>query len=127
MEKIKLGNFWYCFSDAVSRIRISHKECTECLDAWVESGELFLPYWLKDALLLIEEVKGTAFLPNGRDLYLVNAGGNERIDEILFGNQDNFLEKWNNHYEVTGQVTGIKNHGFTFRVDEYKQVQPTEE
>lgn len=126
MEKRKVGNFWYCFNDAPSRLKISHRECTECLDAWVESGELFLPYSLKDQLLEIEEKKGKGFLPNGKDLYLVNHN-NEPMDEELFGNQDDFLNKWHNHYEITGFVTAIKGHGFVFRIDYYKQLNATEE
>lgn len=121
MEIRKVGNFWYCFKDAPSQIRISHKECTECLDAWVESGDLFLPYHLKDQLLQIEETKGRGFLPNGRDLYLVNEN-NESLSDLLFGNSENFLDKWNNQYEVTGFVTAIKGHGLVFRVEQYQQI-----
>lgn len=126
MEKRKIGKFWYCFKDAPSRLRISHKECTECLDAWVENGDLFLPYSLKEQLLEIEETKGRGHLPNGSDLYLVNAN-NERMDEELFGNSENFQTKWHNHYEITGFVTAIKGHGFVFRIDEYKQLPTPEE
>lgn len=122
MEIRKIGNFWYCFKDAPSHIKISHRECTECLDAWVESGDIFLPYHLKDELLEIEETKGRAFLPNGRDLYLVNAN-NQSMNEELFGNQENFLSMYNNQYEITGFVTAIKGLGLIFRIEQYQQIQ----
>ena len=125
MEIRKIGSFWYCFKDGPSTIKISHKECTECLDAWVESGDLFLPYALKTQLLEIEETKGRGLLPNGRDLYLVNAN-NESIEAELFGNQENYLTKWENQYEVTGIVTAIKGHGLVFQVETYEQINTTQ-
>lgn len=119
MEK-KIGIFVYNFSDSISEIVVSHKECTECLDGWVERGVLNIPPSMIEELNSILEKKGANFLPNGKDLYLIDANNN-RIDDILFGNQDNYLDKWNDQYRIRGYVVAISDFGFVFRVENYKK------
>lgn len=120
-KEVKIGDFTYLFSDSLSSVVIYHSECTECLDAEVESGQIFLPYSLEKELKSIFKSKGSIFLPSGRDLYLFDANLNE-IGDVLFGNKENFMTKWHNKYYIKGKIIGIKNSGLIFRVDSFEKI-----
>ena len=116
-----IGMFQYNIKDTISELYISHQECTECLDAWLDSGHLFISETIHKKLLGIYNKRGSESLPNGRDLRLV---GEEKIDEKLFGNSENFMDLWHNKYVITGKAIDVSegDYGIVFRVDSYKKI-----
>ncbi len=105
--------------DTTSTLYITHHECTECLDAYVDSGTLYIPPALHEKLKQVELTKGASFVPNSKDLYLT---GPEKINELLFGDSVTYGERLNNTYFITGKATDIKGLGIVFRVDTYKKL-----
>jgi hypothetical protein len=116
-KKIELNK--YNVKDTISEIRISHKEGTEYLDAYIESGKLYIS---KSIMAKIEEenkIRQNGFEPSGFDLYLT---GKNNMSEELFG-KDYFSPKVGSEYIVKGKVVGFKHSSFLFRVDSYKKLE----
>jgi hypothetical protein len=105
--------------DTTSTLYITHHECTECLDAYVDSGTLYIPPALHEKLKQVERTKGASFVPNSKDLYLTDP---EKINELLFGDSVTYGERLNNTYYITGKAIDIKGLGIVFRVDTYKKL-----
>ncbi|HXC06526.1 MAG TPA: hypothetical protein VNZ86_17340, partial [Bacteroidia bacterium] len=112
----KTESLTFHIRDTLSRIYISHHECTECLDAWVDSGKLFIPEKLWQEIRAVKKNKGISYGPNGLDLYL-SGEGNKSTE--LFGDSSNFMDHYNDHFLVTGKAVGIRGEGIVFRVDTY--------
>jgi hypothetical protein len=114
-----IGQFIYINKDTISRLSISYHECTECLDAYVDNGILFLPDSVIQKIKNVFEKRGIGFIPNGHDIYLT---GQDRIKEILFGDTLNFGEHWHDKFIITGKAIDMKGLGIVFRVDKYKKI-----
>ena len=103
----------------MSRLSISYHECTECLDAYVDSGTLYLPDSVIQKIKKVFEKRGVGFIPNGHDIYLT---GQERIKEILFGDTSNYREHWHGRFVITGKAIDMKGLGIIFKVNDYKKI-----
>lgn len=114
-----IGNNTYQVSDSSSRLYIHHEECTECLDAYVDSGTVYVPDSVIHQMKLTFAKRGSAFVPSIHDLHLVGEGN---ISEELFGDSINYGELQGKKYIVTGKVISIKGLGIIFRVDAYDEV-----
>ena len=115
-KKIELPK--YNVKDTLSEIKISHKEGTEYLDAYVESGKLYISKSILKKIKIENEMRKNGFRPNSFDLYLT---GKNNISEELFG-KDYFSKKVGNEYIVKGKVIGIKNDSFLFNVESYRKL-----
>lgn len=113
-----IGGVVFYVSDSPSRLIISHHEGTEYLDAYVDSGTVYL----SDSLIsdIRSEHAEHGNLPHYSDLRLT---GENRITEILFGDSTNYGELWHNKYEITGKAIGLKHAGILFRVDSYRKIE----
>jgi hypothetical protein len=114
-----IGQFVYNIKDTTSTIFISYHECTECLDAWVDSGQLFIDQKTREQIVDVVKKRGIGFAPNGHDLFLTGQG---KIAEILFGDSSNFEEHWHDKFMIKGKAIGIKSYGIVFKVDTYKKL-----
>lgn len=118
-KKVHIGKFDYYNKDTTSQLNISYHECTECLDAWVDSGKVYLPDSVIQKIKLICKKRGPDYIPNGWDLYLV---GEDRIAEKLFGDSINFMDHWHDKFTITGKAIDMKGWGIVFRVDSFKLI-----
>ena len=116
LKKIELPK--YNVKDTLSEIKISHKEGTEYLDAFVESGKLYISKSILNKIEVENEIRKNGFRPNSFDLYLT---GKSNISEELFG-KDYFSKKIGNEYIVKGKVIGIKQSSFIFKVESYRKL-----
>ncbi len=115
----KLEQITYYIKDTSSTLWISYQECTECLDAWVDSGKVYLPDSVFKKINMIHAAKGNGFIPNARDLYLT---GQDKIKEILFGDSSNYGEHWHDKFVITGKAIDVSGSGIVFRVDHYEKI-----
>lgn len=116
----EIDHIKYHIKDTVSKIVIRHDECTECLDAFFESGKLYMSENIfneikKQKELSVKNKFGS--FPQGYDLYLV---GKDNLVENLFGKT--LSPKMDTKYLVKGKVIKIKGHGFVFQVYSYQTV-----
>lgn len=108
----------YYINDTISTLYVSHHECTECLDAYVDSGIVFIPDSVTNKILRF--YKERKFIPiNGKDLLLI---GENKIDEELFGNQDDFMSKWHDRFLIRGKVVDVTDGGLLFYVSDYEKI-----
>jgi len=114
-----IGDIVYQVSDTTSQLYIHHEECTECLDAYVDCGTVYLPDSVIRQMKLTFTSRGSTLVPSTHDLHLV---GKDKISEELFGDSINYGELQGKKYLVTGKVVGIKGLGIVFRVDAYMEV-----
>jgi hypothetical protein len=114
-----IGYFVYNIKDTLSTLFISYHECTECLDAQKDSGDLYIDETIRQKLIEIDKKRGPSFIPNGQDLYLT---GEKNIAATLFGDSVNYGEHWHDRFIITGKIVDIKGLGFVFRVDTYKKL-----
>ena len=109
------GPLVFDIKDTASTILISHHECTECLDAWVDSGTVYIPTYL--ALEIIKKYRQKSLaLPSNQDLYLT---GFKDITHYLFLDSSNYGKK----YSVTGKVVGLTGLGLIFSIEKYKELE----
>lgn len=120
-KKVHIGRFDYYNKDTTSQLHIIHQECTECLDAWVGRGTVFLPDSVIKKIKAKCNEKGADYIPNERDLYLVDKA-NINIRDKLFCDSINYLYNWNYHYMITGKAIDMKGWGIVFRVDSFKLI-----
>lgn len=104
--------FTYYVNDTISTLYISHHECTECLDAYVDGGTVFIPDSVAQKIIKKKNP------PTSFDLKLI---GKTKIDEELFGNQDNFMSKWHDRFLIKGKVVDIADGGLLFYVESYEK------
>jgi len=115
----------YTIKDTISTLTISSQECTECLDAWIDSGIAYIPPYVATEIILrsreIKTFKQRRYvsIPSNRDLYLT---GYKNIASKLFGNCSNYGDYWHNKYKITGKVIGVSGIGLIFRIDHYKKI-----
>ncbi|KAF5028010.1 hypothetical protein DSECCO2_663530 [anaerobic digester metagenome] len=102
----------------LSSVIISHQECTDCYDAYVESGVLIIPDEIDKRI--VEKEKQTGAQISRKDLILIGEGN---ISEELFGNQSNFIDKWNRKYQIDGYVTDFRDGALVFQVNSYKIIE----
>jgi|GEM_PF-4852610 len=114
-----IGTIVFNIKDTTSKLYISYHECTECIDAYVDSGKLFIPEAVHQMIKEVETNRGAQYVPGGRDLYLT---GPDKINETLFGDSLNYGEHWGDRFLITGKAVAIKGHGLIFQVDSYKKV-----
>jgi|JI10StandDraft_1071094.scaffolds.fasta_scaffold591346_3 hypothetical protein len=107
----------YYLNDTISTLYVSHQECTECLDAFVDSGIVFISDSVVQKILSF--YKEHKILKSYKDLKLI---GKTNIDEELFGNQDNFMSKWNDRFLIKGKVVDVTDGGLLFYVDSYTRI-----
>lgn len=108
----------YYIKDTLSTLYISHQECTECLDAYVDSGIVFIPEVVAEKILKIHNYKSLNFISH-HDLKLI---GKTKMNEELFGTQDNFMSKWHDRFLTKGKVIDIADGGLLFYVESYEKV-----
>jgi len=102
----------YAISTSPSELIVSHYESTETLGTTVDSGTVNInPEIIKQ----IEEKKEAA-CHSATELKLT---GDPKIEETLFGNENNYGDLWQNQYLIKGAVVGIYKYGLEFRVDSY--------
>ncbi len=110
-------NVKYYINDTISTLFVSHHECTECTDAIVDSGIVFIPDSI--ALQILMRYKEKNDFVSDFDLKFV---GRKDFSEELFGNQDNFMSKWHDRFLIRGKVVGIYgNGGLLFWVYDYRK------
>ena len=114
-----IGGFIYQVCDTTSSLYIHHEECTECLDAYVDSGTVYLPDTVFRQMKLRYDNRGSSFVPSVSDLHLLGKGD---VTAELFGDSLNYGELQSKKYLVTGKVIGIKGLGIVFRVDTYQEI-----
>jgi hypothetical protein len=115
----KIALYQYNVKDTISEIRISHKEGTEYLDAFIESGKLYISKSIMKKIDEENKIRKYGLQPSRFDLYLT---GKNNISEELFG-KDYFSPKVGSEYIVIGKVIGFKYSSFLFRVDSYKKIE----
>jgi hypothetical protein len=102
----------YTIKDTTSTLYVRHAECTECLDAYVDSGAIYVPEQVAWEIVKLHKEKHG--IP-GHDLYLT--GGkfisyHMFIEEVRDGNA----------YKISGKVIGADPLGFVFYVDSYEVI-----
>jgi hypothetical protein len=108
----------YNIKDTISALYISHNECTECLDAYVDSGTVYIPEYVAEDILKARREK--RHLPEPRDLYIT---GYSNIVNYLFFSEENFGKS----YKVTGKIVGFRGIGFIFSIDQYEEIRSTDQ
>lgn len=81
----------YYIKDTQSTLYISHYVCTECLDAYVGNGIVFIPNSVAQKNLKRKKLSSSS------DLKLI---GIQNVNEELFGNQNNFINKWHDKFLI---------------------------
>jgi len=117
--KDTIGSIIFSIKDTTSRLYISYHECTECLDAYVDSGEVYISESIRIKIENIEKTLGSDHVPSNRDLYLTGPPG---IKEGLFGDSLNYGEHWQDKFIITGKAVDIKGLGILFKVDTYENI-----
>jgi hypothetical protein len=119
-RKDTIGEIIYNIKDTTSVLFISHHECTECKDARVDSGIIYLPDSVSRKIIKLNNEENIVCAPN--DLYLT---GPTKINETLFGDSLNFLEHRNDEFKIKGTaidiVNGVNGHAILFRIDNYEK------
>lgn len=108
----------YIVKDTNSTLFVHDDECTECLEAHVDSGTIFIPEYvalqMRDCYL---DKKSKPWF--GRDLFVTGKN---------YANVHLFDPKWYNgdtinygpKYKFHGRVIGISGYGLIFRLDSFR-------
>jgi len=112
----------YIVKDTNSVLFVHDDECTECLEAYVDSGQIYIPEYVALQIRENSEArrsKGYNKIWYGRDLFVT---GKNYVNIHLF-HQEWYGEdtlNFGSNYKFFGRVIGVSGHGLIFRLDSFK-------